>query len=63
MTKNALKQEQKGKYRVDAFADDIANRWDKKLQDVPILSPNKLLDAGWLNQNDVKLVVIAIQTI
>ena len=63
MTKNALQQEQKGKYRVVAFADDNANRWDKKLQDIPILSPNKTLDAVWLTQNNVKLVVIAIQTI
>lgn len=63
MTKNALQQEQKGKYRVVAFADDNANRWDKKLQDIPILSPNKALDAVWLTQNNVKLVVIAIQTI
>ena len=63
MTKNALQQEQKGKYRIVAFADDNANRWDKKLQDIPILSPNKALDAVWLTQNSVKLVVIAIQTI
>ena len=63
MTKNALQQEQKGKYRIVAFADDNSNRWDKKLQDIPILSPNKALDAVWLAQNNVKLVVIAIQTI
>ena len=63
MTKNALQQEQKGKYRVVAFTDDNANRWDKKLQDIPILSPSKALDAEWLTQNNVKLVVIAIQTI
>ena len=63
MTKNALQQEQKGKYRVIAFVDDNANRWDKKLQDIPILSPNKALEPVWLTQNNVKLVVIAIQTI
>ena len=63
MTKNALQQEQRGKYRVIAFADDNANRWGKKLQDIPILSPNKALDVGWLTQNNIELVVIAIQTI
>ena len=63
MTKNALQQEQKGKYRVVAFSDDNANRWDKKLQDIPILSPNKALKLEWLTRNKVKLLVIAIQGI
>lgn len=63
MTKNALQQEQKGKYRVVAFADDNANRWDKKLQNVPILSPIKALSESWLTENKIALVVIAIQTI
>ncbi|MDA8824372.1 polysaccharide biosynthesis protein [Schleiferiaceae bacterium] len=63
MTKNALQQEQKGKYRVLAFSDDNANRWDKKLQDIPILPPGGALSAGWLVQNKIKLVVIAFQTI
>ena len=63
MTKNALQQEQKGKYRVIAFTDDNANRWDKKLQDIPIISTQKALDSNWLVQNQVNLVVIAIQGI
>jgi len=63
MTKNALQQEQKGKYRVIAFADDNANRWDKKLQDIPIFSPSIALDATWLSTNNIELVVIAIQSI
>ncbi|MDA7805500.1 polysaccharide biosynthesis protein [Schleiferiaceae bacterium] len=63
MTKNALQQEQKGKYRVVAFADDNANRWDKKLQNIPILSPLKALNESWLAENKIELVVIAIQTI
>jgi FlaA1/EpsC-like NDP-sugar epimerase len=63
MTKNALQQEQKGKYRVIAFTDDNANRWDKKLQDIPIISTQKALDSNWLIQNQVNLVVIAIQGI
>ena len=63
MTKNALQQEQKGRYRVLAFSDDNANRWDKKLQDIPILPPSRALGAGWLVQNKIKLVVIAVQTI
>ena len=63
MTKNALHQEQKGKYRVVAFSDDNANRWGKKLQDIPILSPSKSLNLDWLVQNKIKLVVIAIQSI
>ena len=63
MTKNALQQEQKGKFRVIAFTDDNANRWDKKLQDIPIVSTQKALDSNWLVQNQVNLVVIAIQGI
>ncbi|MDC3345940.1 polysaccharide biosynthesis protein [Schleiferiaceae bacterium] len=63
MTKNALQQEQKGKYRVVAFADDNANRWDKKLQNIPILTPLKALSESWLSENKIELVVIAIQTI
>ena len=63
ITKNALQQEQKGKYRVVAFADDNANRWDKKLQNIPILSPLKALSESWLTENKIELVVIAIQTI
>ena len=63
MTKNALQQEQKGKYRVVAFSDDNANRWDKKLQNIPILSPLKALSESWLTENKIELVVIAIQTI
>jgi len=63
MTKNALQQEQKGKYRVVAFADDNANRWDKKLQNIPILSPLKALSESWLAENKIELVVIAVQTI
>ena len=63
MTKNALQQEQKGKYRVVAFTDDNANRWDKKLQNIAILSPLKALSESWLAENKIKLVVIAIQSI
>jgi FlaA1/EpsC-like NDP-sugar epimerase len=63
MTKNALQQEQKGKYRVVAFSDDNANRWDKKLQNIPILSPVNALDSTWLSSNNIELVVIAIQNI
>ena len=63
MTKNALQQEQKGKFRVIAFADDNANRWNKKLQDIPILPPAVAFDYEWLQKNKVGLVVIAIQSI
>lgn len=63
MTKNALQQEQKGKYRVIAFADDNANRWDKKLQNIPILSPPQALSESWLGENKIELVVIAVQSI
>jgi len=48
---------------VVAFADDNANRWDKKLQNIPILSPLKALSESWLTENKIELVVIAIQTI
>jgi FlaA1/EpsC-like NDP-sugar epimerase len=63
ITKNALQQDQKGKYRVVAFADDNANRWDKKLQNIPIISPLKSLSESWLAENKIELLVIAIQSI
>ena len=63
MSKNALQQEQKGKFRVVAFADDNANRWGKKLQSIPILSPHKSLSESWLAENKIELLVIAVQSI
>jgi FlaA1/EpsC-like NDP-sugar epimerase len=48
---------------VVAFVDDNANRWDKKLQNIPILSPLKALSKSWLAENKIELVVIAIQSI
>ena len=36
MTKNALQQEQHGKYKIIGFSDDNSNRWGKQLQDIPI---------------------------
>lgn len=63
MTKNALQQEQKGKYRILAFSDDNANRWDKKLQNITVIPNYKALSRDWLSQNEIKLVVIAIQKI
>lgn len=63
MTKNVLQQEQKGKYRVVTFADDNANRWGKKLQNIPILTPVKALNESWLAENKIELVVIAVQSI
>ena len=63
MTKNALQQEQKGKYRILAFSDDNANRWDKKLQNITVIPNYKALSREWLSQNEIKLVVIAIQKI
>jgi len=63
MTKNALQQEQNGKYKIVGFSDDNSNRWGKQLQDVPIFSPLKALDKEWLQKRNVKQIVIAIQGI
>lgn len=63
MTKNALQQEQKGKYNVVGFADDNSNRWGKALQDVTIYNPTAALDHSWLKTRNVSELVIAIQNI
>lgn len=63
MTKNALQQEQKGKYRIKAFSDDNANHWNKSLQDIKILPPKKCLNPDWLLENEIRQIIIAIQDI
>ena len=63
MTKNALQQEQKGKYKVIGFSDDNGNRWGKQLQDIQIYPPSKALDKEWLRERKVDQIVIAIQSI
>ena len=63
MTKIALQQEQKGKYKVVGFTDDNSNRWGKQLQDVPIYSPLKALNKEWLKNRGINQIVIAIQGI
>ena len=63
MTKNALQQEQNGKFKVVGFSDDNANRWGKQLQDVRIYSPTKALDKEWLKKQKIDQIIIAIQSL
>lgn len=63
MTKNALIQEQKGKYNVTAFIDDNKSHWGKQMQDVPILNPSTVMNEEWLQKEKIDLVVIAIQSL
>jgi len=63
MTKNALQQEQLGKFKVVAFTDDNANRWGKQLQDVKIYGPQKVFSKKWLEDNKINQIIIAIQSI
>ena len=63
MTKNALQQEQKGRYKVVAFSDDNANRWGKQLQDVRIYAPSVVLNGDWLKNQKINQLIIAIQSI
>ena len=63
MTKNALQQEQNGKFKIIGFADDNSNRWGKQLQDVHIYSPAKALDKDWLKKQKIDQVIIAIQSL
>jgi FlaA1/EpsC-like NDP-sugar epimerase len=63
MTKNALQQEQKGRYNVVGFVDDNANKWGKSMQDVPIYTPGIVLNEGWLKQHKVSQVIIAVQSL
>ena len=62
MTKNALTQEQKGKYHIAAFIDDNQSHWGKQMQDVPILNPSIVMNREWL-QKENSLLVIAIQSL
>lgn len=63
MTKNALQQEQKGRYKVVAFSDDNANRWGKQLQDIRIYPPAVILNKGWFKDQKINQLIIAIQSI
>ena len=63
MTKNALQQEQKGRYNVVGFVDDNANKWGKSMQDIPIYTPGIALNEGWLKQRKVSQVIIAVQSL
>lgn len=62
MTKNAIQQEQHGKFKVVAFLDDNANRWGKQLQDIKIHSPNLVLSQEWLNSQNINQLIIAVQS-
>jgi FlaA1/EpsC-like NDP-sugar epimerase len=61
MTKNALQQEQRGRYNVVCFADDNANKWGKSMQDIPIYAPEIALNGDWLKQRKISQVIIAVQ--
>ena len=63
MTKNALQQEQKGRYNVVGFVDDNANKWGKSMQDIPIYAPGIVLNDDWLKQRKVSQVIIAVQSL
>ena len=63
MTKNALQQEQKGRYNVVGFVDDNANKWGKSMQDIPIYAPGIALNEDWLKQRKVSQVIIAVQSL
>ena len=63
MAKNALQQEQNGKFKIVGFSDDNANRWGKQLQYIQIYSPAKALDKEWLQKQKIDQVIIAIQSL
>jgi len=63
MTKNALQQEQKGRFNVVGFADDNANKWGKSMQDIPIYAPGIAFNEDWLKQRKVSQVIIAVQSL
>ena len=63
MTKNALQQEQKGRYKVVGFSDDNANRWGKQLQDIGIYAPSVVLNGDWLINQKINQLIIATQSI
>jgi FlaA1/EpsC-like NDP-sugar epimerase len=63
LTKNALKQEQRGRFRIVGFTDDNANQWNKSLQDVKVYPPKKALKKEWLRENEIDQLVIAIESL
>lgn len=63
LTKNALKQEQRGRFRIIGFTDDNSNQWNKSLQDVKVYPPEKALNKEWLKENEIDQLVIAIENL
>lgn len=62
ITKNALEQDDRFKYKVVAFLDDNPTKIGKKLEDIPVLSPSQV-DSSFLKQHQVIELIIAIQKI
>lgn len=63
LTKNALQQGQKDKYRIDAFLDDNRKLWGSQLQNVKIYSPSQVLNKEWLDKHKIDKLILASQTI
>ena len=63
MTKNALQQAQKSKFKVIAFVDDNQKFWGSQLQNIKIYAPNKALSKEWLDKHKIDNLVIASQTL
>lgn len=62
IAKSALEQDDRFKYRVDAFVDDNSTKVGKKLEGVPVLN-REHITRQYLEQNDIMEVIIAIQNI
>ncbi len=63
MTKNALQQAQKSKFKIVAFVDDNQKLWGSQLQNIKIYAPNKALSKEWLDKHKIDNLVIASQTL
>ena len=63
LTKNALQQGQKDKYRIEAFLDDNRKFWGSQLQNVKIYAPSQVLNKEWLDKHKIDKLVLASQTI
>ncbi len=62
ITKNALEQDDRFKYKVAGFIDDNPSKIGKKLEGIPVLARDSITDS-YLKQLDITEIIISIQNI
>ena len=63
ITKNTLNQDTSRNYKVVAFIDDNPNKAGKSLGGVPVYGSDKVLDNGFVDENEIQEIILSIQTL